>query len=548
MTTNQELAEIFRSIADILDLEGERFKPEAYRRAARSIETLAEDIRRVAQRNELDQIPGVGEAIAEKIREYLKDGKIGYYERIQREVPAGVLEMMRVPGIGPKTARRFLVEFGIEGPQELATALTEGRFRDVKGFGDRKVAVLKAALGSGRKEGTRRPIQIAWRTARRLVEALGHAAPLDRIEVAGSFRRRRESVGDLDILVTSTEPSRVLDEFGRIAGVAQVRLRGPTKETVVLDDGLQVDLRVVEPAAFGSALQYVTGAKDHNVHLRTLARDRGLKVNEYGVFRGEERVAGATEAEVYEALDLPWIPPEIREDRGEIELAQGRRLPTLIDPADVKGELHVHLGPAATVGEVDRRLEEAGALGWSFVGFVLPPGSSLPSRVLEHLETCRTAAPGRPLARVGRELRLGESAEPDGVDYLLASARGISKPPTGRLSSSPLALVHLALAPPGSEATPEATRSWIDWAAAHRVALEVSPSGAADGLDSAGVRRAGESSVRLHLSAGAAGEADELRAIELAIGLARRGWLPSGRLVNAVPSGAPRSAPARRRG
>ncbi len=548
MTTNQDLAEIFRSVADILDLEGERFKPEAYRRAARSIETLAEDIRRVAGRGELDRIPGVGEAIAEKIREYLRDGKIGYYERIQREIPPGVLEIMRLPGVGPKTARRFLVEFGIEGPQELGAALAGGRFQGVKGFGDRKVALLLEALGTGRKEGARRPLLAAWRTARRLVDDLKRAAPLDQIEVAGSLRRRRESVGDLDLLVTSTQPAAVLDAFGRLPGVASVKLRGGTKETVVLDDRLQVDLRVVEPAAFGSALQYFTGSKDHNVHLRTLSRDRGLKLNEYGVFRGEERVAGATEEEVYAALELPWIPPEIREDRGEIELAQGRRLPKLVGPGDIRGELHVHLGPTATAEEVDRHLAEAASLGWSFVGFILPPeGTPSFARVRDHLQDRRSPGSGRASALIGVELPLGKGPAAGAADYFLGTARGAEPPPSAEIPR-PLVVVHLALAAPGSEATPEATRHWVDWARAHEVALEVSPAGAADGLDSAGVRQAGEGEVRLHLTAGIREPGEDLSAFELALGFARRGWFPAGRLVNAAPPGERRPTGRRRRG
>ncbi len=546
MTSNQELAEIFRSIADILDLQGERFKPEAYRRAARSIETLAEDIRRVDARGELEKIPGVGEAIAQKIREYLTDGKIGYYERVQKEVPAGVLEIMRLPGVGPKTAGRFLIEFGIEGPQELSTALEAGRFRGVKGFGDRKVALLKEALGASRTPGGRLPLAQAWTLARRIVADLRAVAPLDRIEVAGSLRRRRESVGDLDILVTTGRAPEVLDAFGRLPMVKTVKLRGSTKETVLVEGGTQVDLRVMEPLAFGAALQYFTGSKDHNVHLRTLARDRGLKANEYGVFRGDERIAGASEEEVYAALDLPWIPPEIREDRGELELAQARRLPTLVSASDLSGDLHVHLEPTATPAEVDRRLVEAAQRGWTFLGFVLPPSREGPDRrLIDHLTACRSPAPQRAIARLGREVPLGKTATAEGVDFLLASAQGLEHPPPGAPPESVTALVHLSLARAGAEATPEATRAWVDWAKTHAVALEVSPAAAADGLDSAGVRRAGEAGLSLHLTAGIQAGRGELDGIELSLGLARRGWLGPERLVNRELPAAGRPTPPR---
>ena len=528
MTTNQELAEIFRSIGDILDLEGERFKPEAYRRAARSIETLAEDIRRIADRNQLDEIPGVGEAIAEKVREYLRTGKIQYYERVQREIPPGVLEIMRLPGVGPKTARRFLVEFGIEGPQELTAAIDAGRFRGAKGFGDRKLELLRQALEAGSKGGRRIPLLAGWTISRQLVAALTARAPVDRIEVAGSLRRRRESVGDLDVLVTSRQPEAVLTAFGTLPEVREVKLRGSTKETVLVGDGLQVDLRVVEPEAFGAALQYFTGSKDHNVHLRTLARDRGLKVNEYGVFRGEERIAGRTEEEVYAALDLPWIPPEMREDRGEIDAALAHRLPPVVEPSGLVGDLHVHLSRTASPDEVDRRLEEAKRRGWAVLGFTLPL-ADVPSMtaVVERIRSRSTATDGRAAARWAVEVTLGSPADPlPAADYVLADASGLPRPPDLGRKVPALFLTHLALGPPGSEGTPDTTRSWVEWAKARGVGLEVSPLGASDGLDATGVRHAAEVGGTVHLTAGVRTPTDEFDRIDLSVGTARRGWLP----------------------
>ncbi|HYK93732.1 MAG TPA: helix-hairpin-helix domain-containing protein [Thermoplasmata archaeon] len=546
MTTNQELVEIFRSIADILDLEGERFKPEAYRRAARSIESLAEDIRRVAERKELDQIPGVGAAIGEKIQEYLRDGKIAYYERVQREVPAGALEIMRLPGVGPKTARRFLVEFGIEGPQELSAAIDAGRFRDAKGFGARKLELLKQALGAGQPTGRRRPLLEGWTIARTLVEALRAHAPVDQIEVAGSLRRRRESVGDLDILVTSRDPPAVLDAFGRLPAVRRVTLRGTTKETVIVESELQVDLRVVDPESFGAALQYFTGSKDHNVHLRTIARDRGLKVNEYGVFRGDERVAGRTEEEVYGALDLPWIPAEMREDHGEVELAQSRQIPALVDRSHVPGDLHVHLEKGDGAPEVDRRLQEAHRLGWAFVGFAFPASDPPTGELEAHLRVRRAATAGFAAARFGFERPWDAPVPSAHADFALVSAEGRTVPPSDTSPRAGLAVVHLALAPAGSEATPDSTRAWVDWASRHKLGLEVTPRAAAEGLDSAGVRAAREAGVRLLLSAGTRGPGDPLDALDLAIGLARRAWLGPSQVLNADPVATTRS-PTRRR-
>lgn len=546
MTTNQELAEIFRAIADVLDLEGVRFKPEAYRRAARSLESLAEDVRRVHQRGELGRIPGVGDALAEKIREYLSDGRIAYFERVQREVPPGVLELMRLPGVGPKTARRFLVEFGIQGPKELQAALDAGTFVGVKGFGSRKVALLREAVGVGGTE-RRRPLVDGWRIAEELRAALAARAPVDRVEAAGSLRRCRESVGDLDLLVTSRDPARVLAAFGTLPAVRSVKLSGTTKETVELHDGLQVDLRVVAPDAFGAALQYFTGSKDHNVHLRTLARDAGLKVNEYGVFRDEEKVAGATEEGVYAALRLPWIPPEMREDRGEIEAALAGTLPPVVASSDLVGELHVHLPERATPADVDRRLEEAARRGWSFVGFIPPATGSLGADLVAHLRSRRRGGSDRAGALLGSEVPLEAATAPDGADYVLGSARGRDRPPEPPLAIRPVAVVHLGAGAPGAAPAPDATRAWVDWARDRGVGLEVGPLGSADGLDSAGVRRAQEAQVPVHLTAAAGVVADGFGGIDLAVGLARRGWLSPDRILNrAEPAPPARAAPPRR--
>ena len=309
--SNAEAAAIFREIADLLDVLGEKFKPEAYRRAARSIESLTEELSAVAARNELRSIPGVGDAIEEKIRELLATGRIAYHDRLTHEVPPGLLEILRLPGLGPKTARRFWVELGVEGTAELKAAIDAGRLDGMKGFGAKKIEQIRAALSPAPagSSGARRPIEAAYPLAMAILRALRAGAPVREAEIAGSFRRGRETVGDLDVLVTSEAPEAVFDAFSKLPEVREVRLRGGTKETVVLSNGLQVDLRVVEPEAFGAALQYFTGSKDHNVRLRSLARDRGLKVNEYGVFRGDDRVAGRTEAEVYAALGLAWIPP-----------------------------------------------------------------------------------------------------------------------------------------------------------------------------------------------------------------------------------------------
>ncbi|MCI4347588.1 MAG: helix-hairpin-helix domain-containing protein, partial [Thermoplasmata archaeon] len=388
MSTNSEVAQIFYAIADLLDLQSERFKPDAYRRAARSIESLGEDLRKVAQRGGLDQIPGVGEALREKILEYLRDGRISYYEKLQQTFPPGVLELMRTPGLGPKTIGRFYLELQIDSPAALAQAIDQGRLEGLSGFGPRKIEKLREALRSvaAAPPAARMPLLTAWRLARLVMQELSSRTPVQDITAAGSLRRCRESVGDLDILATSARPPETIAVFTGLAGVRSILLQGDTKATVIHEPGIQIDLRVVEPSSFGAALQYFTGSKDHNIHLRSLARDRGLKINEYGVVRGEERVAGVTETEVYDSLGLALIPPEIRENQGEIEAAQAHQLPALISVDQLRGELHRHLPDAPDVEWMKALTSDARRRKFQYLGLVLPPlqsGGSLRTLVPE---------------------------------------------------------------------------------------------------------------------------------------------------------------------
>jgi len=529
MPTNQEAAELFRAIADILDVLGERFKPEAYRRASRSIESLTEDLADVAARNELRTIPGVGDAIEEKIREYLTTGRLDYYERLQREVPPGILELLRVPGLGPKTARRFWLELGVEGPKELADAIRAGRLTGVKGFGPKKVEQIRLALAAaaGPTAGARLPIEDAYPIAQRLVAGLRAAGGIEQIELAGSFRRSRETVGDLDVLVTSADPERVFDAFSRLPEVKEVRLRGGTKETVVLSRGLQVDLRVVEPAAFGAAWLYFTGSKDHNVHLRSIARDRGLKINEYGIFRGDARVGGRTEAEVYAALDLAWIPPELREDRGEIDAAAKGPLPPLVERSDLRGDLHCHLPADATAADVDRVVAAARARRFAYVGVVVAGEradgrrSRAPTTALDRLAAVRSSG-----LALGRAVEVGPSGLPDEwkdlrPDYLIARPTTAAPTPSGTLAGAVVAHV-------GGDAP---AKLWVAAARSAGAAIELGPG--AERLDSTAARAARDAGVALLLPTGL-GRPDDDPTEAVALGFARRAGAGASAVANAA--------------
>jgi DNA polymerase (family X) len=533
MPSNAEAAEIFRGIADLLDVMGERFKPEAYRRVARSIDSLTESLSAFADRGELRSIPGVGDAIEEKLKEYLATGRVEYYDRLQKEVPAGVAEMLKIPGLGPKTARRFWVELGLEGPSELLSALDAGRLVGVKGFGEKKIAQIRAAVEASRTSapGARMPIEEAYPIAQALVRGLRDGAGAERVEVAGSFRRGRETVGDLDILVTSDDPTRAFDVFSALPDIKEVRLRGPTKETVLLRNGLQVDLRVVEPASFGAALVYFTGSKDHNVQIRSLAKDLGLRVNEYGVLRGEERIAGRTEEEVYAALGLAWVPPELREARGEVEAAARGPLPAPVAESDLRGDLHVHLPADADGSSVDRMVDAAQQRGLSYLGVVvggvdaLGNAYSMAESVLERMQ--KRSTPKLRLSPV-LEVDLAWMARrpPDRptVDWLVLRPTTRSPAPS---MSAPLAERTALLAHRGGAGGPGDGHlaAWNDLARTAGAAVEVGPG--KERLDSNGARQAREAGLSLSLPTGIAEPTDSPTG-PVALRFARRaGALPT---------------------
>jgi DNA polymerase/3'-5' exonuclease PolX len=529
MGGNADAARAFQEIADLLDVLGETFKPEAYRRAARSIESLTEELSAVAARDQLREIPGVGPAIEEKIREFLKDGTIAYLEKLRREIPPGIVALMRISGIGPKTARRFWTDLGVDGPATLLAAIDAGRLEGLPGFGPKKIAKVREALAAAPSDSRRRPLQEAARTAAEIVAHLRAGASVDRIEVAGSLRRRRETVGDLDILVTSSEPEQVLDRFAALPGISVV-LRGPTKETIRTADGLQVDLRVVPSESFGAAWQYFTGSKDHNIATRSLARDRGLKINEYAVMRGEERLPSSTEADIYRAIDLPWIPPEIREGHGEVEAAQAGTLPKLLEPGELLGELHRHATPEEAPAQWEEQVESATGAGLRYVGFV----ATATPQLRELRSWVRRRSVGRVTVLVGWESPLAATTLPDAgeADFRILRADGAPPEDVPKLAGArPFWVGHFGVDPDHPDGA-QRLSTWVDWGLRRSIALEITPAPFSEGLDAVAARKFTESGGCVVVSEGTAGPD---RALALAVGTARRGWVGPGRVLNAKP-------------
>jgi DNA polymerase (family 10) len=342
---NAEIAALFNEIADFLEIKSENpFRVRAYRRAAQTMEGLAEDVAAVAARGGLQEIPGIGRDLAGKIQEYLAHGAVAYLGELRTEIPPGVVEMMGIHGVGPKTAKLLYERAGVDSVErleELAQAHALVGIPGIQAKTEENILKGIAVWKSGRE---RMPLGAALPLAEAICTALEALEGTDRISLAGSVRRMRETVKDIDILVTSTRPARVMEAFVALPNVAEVIAHGETKSSVRLREGIQADLRVVAPECFGAALQYFTGSKQHNIRVRELAQRQGLKVNEYGVFdeKTNRRVAGATEEEVYRAIGLAFVPPEIREDGGEVEAARENRLPALVVLDDIRGDLQLH--------------------------------------------------------------------------------------------------------------------------------------------------------------------------------------------------------------
>jgi DNA polymerase (family 10) len=341
---NTDIAGIFDEIADFLEIDGANpFRIRAYRNAARTVSGLGEELKDMVTAGEdLTKLPGIGKELAAKINEILETGSAKALIKLQQRIPETVIEMLKLPGLGPKRVRVLYKNLKIKNLDQLAKAARKGRIRVLEGFGEKTETAIAEAVEARAQKEKRYKIAGVKPVVDSLIEFLNKVPGVNDVVAAGSYRRSRETVGDLDILVTARKSSPVMKRFLEYDEVARVLSSGATRSSVHLRSGLQVDVRLVEQSSFGAALQYFTGSKDHNIAIRRLGQQRGLRINEYGVFRFEKRVAGRTEASVYQSVDLPYIPPELRENRGEIEAAADNRLPDLVELKDLKGDLHLH--------------------------------------------------------------------------------------------------------------------------------------------------------------------------------------------------------------
>jgi len=431
---NAQIAQRLGEIALILEIKGESvFKIRAYQRASEAISSLAQTLDQVrGEKGGLRALPGVGAAIALKIEEMLDTGDLAYYRDLLDEVPSTVLDMLRIPGVGPKKVKVFMERQGIVSVDQLEEAAREGRLRRLPGMGEKTEQDILRGILRLREYGKRTDLGLAWEIAGNIMGQLREGVSVRAIEAAGSLRRMKETIGDIDILVTSEDPDAVMERFVNLQLVSEVIAKGPTKSTIRTSAGIQADLRVVPPESFGAAMQYFTGSKRHNVKLRDFAVRKKLKLNEYGVFQvegeSEKRLGGRTEEEMYETVGLPLIAPELREDQGEIEAAREGRLPELVRLEDIAGDLHVHTNWSDghnSIGEMVRAAKDA---GYEYIALTDHSPSQTVANGLkidrlrqrrEEIEAVRKAVPGIAVLE-GTEVDIKRDGSLDYPDEVLA--------------------------------------------------------------------------------------------------------------------------------
>ncbi len=368
---NQEIAKIFYQIANFLEVEGVAFKPFAYQRAARSLEDLKEDVAQIylqKGKSGLEEIEGVGKNLAFQIEEYLKKGKMAGYEELKKKLPMDMEQLMRVEGLGPKKIKVLYEKLGIKNLKDLEKAVKKHQIAPLFGFGETTEKNIMQGLEFVKQNKGRVLLQEILPVAREILKKLENLKEVQKASIAGSLRRRKETIGDVDFLVVSSKPEKVMDFFTTLPGVKKIWGKGQTKSSVHLKEGFDMDLRVVPAKSFGSALQYFTGSKEHNVATRKLAIAKGLKLSEWGVFDGTKQIAGKTEEEVYKAIGLNYIEPELREDNGEIDACLQGKLPKLIELKDIKGDLHCHSNWNGGSQSIEEMAKTAMALGYEYIG------------------------------------------------------------------------------------------------------------------------------------------------------------------------------------
>jgi DNA polymerase (family 10) len=559
--TNATIAEIFDEIADLLDIQSANpFRIRAYRNAARTIGDLGTDVKTLMHRGmPLTDIPGIGEDLSNKITEIVNTGSCEFLKRLEKDVPPAVTQLMRLPGLGPKRVKTLWKDLDIQTMDQLLQAAQAGRIRELPGFGEKTEQKVLEAAQRQLGQAARVKLAVAAQYGEPLAAYLRTAPGVRHVQIAGSYRRMRETVGDLDLVVTAEDSSKVMEHLARYDEVREVQASGPTRSTVILKSGMQVDVRVVPEESYGAALQYFTGSKAHNIAIRRMAQDQDLKINEYGVFRGQKRIAGETEESVYKTVGLPWIPPELREDRGEIEAARQGTLPTLIELSDLKGDLHAHSKASDGHHTIEEMALAAKARGLEYLAIT---EHSRRLTVARGLDPVRLAKQGDEIDRLnaglegitvlkGIEVDILEDGTldlPDSalskLDVVIAAVHSRFELPRPKQTARILKAldnprVHILAHPTGRliearEPYDVDMQQIIRMAKARGIALEVNAHPQRLDLSDTFCRMAKDEGALLSINSDAH-STFELDMLRFGVGQARRGWLEKKDVLNARP-------------
>ncbi len=561
MMKNVEIARIFANIAKILSIKEEnKFKIRAYEQVAATIENLPMEVETIYRAGKLKEIPGVGEAIAKKIGELIETGKLEYYENLKQTIPSGVLELLNVPEVGPRKAKLFYEKLGIDSITKLEEAALRHQLQNLPGMGKKAEENILRGIELYKKREERKLLGVALPIAEEIVDQLKSLREVNQISIAGSLRRRKETIGDIDILITSEKPEIVMNRFINLPQMKEVLAEGLTKSAILTHQDIQADLRVVAPDSFGAALQYFTGSKAHNIRLREMAVKEGLKINEYGVFRisNDQKIAGKEEQEIYNILGLPIIMPELREDRGEFEAALHHQLPQLVNLEDINGDFHVHTRDSDGFNTMEEIIGKAREKGYQYIA-ITDHSQSLhiaggldEQRVLEQIrridEINQNISDFQVLKGIEVDIKSDGTLDlSDSIlqklDLVIAAIHSGFKQERGQLmerltKAMRNPFVNIIAHPTGRvigyrEAYDVDMQEIIRLAAQTNTALEINASPERMDLNDIYVKSAKEQGVLLAIGS----DAHQIHALDYmtyGIAIARRGWLEKGNLLNTL--------------
>ncbi len=565
--SNLRLSKIFKEIADFLEAEEVDFKPRAYRRAARSIKDLDVEVEKIYEekgKEGLKKIPDIGESIAQKIVEFLETGEVEYLKSLRKKAPFKVEELTRVEGLGPKSAKKLFKKLEIRNLKDLKRAVKKGKVAELEGFGKKSQENIAQAIEFLEHSTGRFLLGEVLPQVDRLKEELSHLGQISKMEVAGSVRRMKKTIGDVDLLVTvqggkkSRKAQEVMEFFTNMPGVIKVWSRGPTRSSVRLQEGINVDLRIVSPSSFGSALQYFTGSKEHNIVVRGVAKNKGMKLNEYGLFKNEKKVAGKDEKEIYKKLGMPYIPPEIRENRGEVQAGLKNNLPNLVKEQDLKGDLHMHSdwnGGKHSISEMTKVLK---SMGYKYGGI---SDHTKFLKVENGLDEEKLLKQKKEIKRINRRLKEADFVLLQGceanilkdgsldmgkeilskMDYVIAGVHSHfhmgKEEITNRLIKAVQNPQVNIISHPTGRILKRRKEFDIDWdrflkaVRTNKVALEINSSVARLDLDGEMVKKVKEAGVKMVIGSDSHAKT-YLSGIRLGVGQARRGWAEKKDIIN----------------